>query len=206
VGGGRVAERKARGLLECGAKVVVISPELTDGLQTLLNEKRIAWQARGYCPDDIAGAMLAIAATDDSKVQDMVVADAERYNILVNVADVPEKCNFILPALVKRGDLSIAISTSGNSPALAKQLRRRFQVQVGEEYNILNNMMGVLRPEVMGRGRSQKENEQIFNRLLAEDMPGWIKEANWQRIKAHLDGILGTLPDNLNSCLQDMVV
>ena len=201
-----MAERKARGLLECGAKVVVISPELTDGLQTLLNEKRIVWQARGYCPDDIAGAMLAIAATDDSKVQDMVVADAERYNILVNVADVPEKCNFILPALVKRGDLSIAISTSGNSPALAKQLRRRFQVQVGEEYNILNNMMGVLRPEVMGRGRSQKENEQIFNRLLAEDMPGWIKEANWQRIKAHLDGILGTLPDNLNSCLQDMVV
>jgi precorrin-2 dehydrogenase/sirohydrochlorin ferrochelatase len=206
VGGGRVAERKVRGLLDCGAKIVVVSPELTTGLHKLYAEKMIAWQARGYCRDDIAGAMLAIAATDDPEVQDMVMADAERHNILLNVADVPDKCNFILPSLVKRGDLSIAISTSGNSPALAKKLRQVFEGQIGREYEVLNNIMGLLRPGIMARAQPQKDNELLFNQLLAEDMPSWIKDANWPRIQAHIKAVIGALPADLDGQLKELVL
>ncbi|NOX25616.1 MAG: bifunctional precorrin-2 dehydrogenase/sirohydrochlorin ferrochelatase [Deltaproteobacteria bacterium] len=205
VGGGRVAERKVKGLLECGAKVVVVSPELTACLRELYDERVISWQARVYHRDDITGAILAIAATDDPGVQDMVAADAERHNIMLNVVDVPAKCNFILPALVKRGDLAIAISTSGNSPALAKKLRHELAAQIGREYEILNNLMGILRPEVMARGLPQNDNEQLFGRLLTDDMLIWLRDNNWPQIKAHFESIIGVLPEALQNSLRDVI-
>ncbi len=205
VGGGHVAERKVKGLLECGAKVVVVSPELTTCLRELYDEGVISWQARVYHRDDIAEAMLAIAATNDPGAQDMVAADAKLHNIMLNVADVPTKCTFILPALVKRGDLTVAISTSGNSPALAKKLRHEFAAQIGREYGMLNDLMGILRPEVMAKGLSQNDNEQLFGRLLTDDMLVWLKDNNWPRIKAHFESIIGVLSETLQHSLRDVI-
>lgn len=205
IGGGRVAERKAGGLLECGAEVCVISPRLSAGLRLLYEQGIIRWRQRGYESDDVRGAFLVMAATDDHEVQDMVVADCGRHNIPLNVADVPDKCNFILPALVRRGSLSIAVSTSGKSPALAKELKERFRAEIGVEFELLNDMMGLLRAEIMGWGLGQKQREALFKEILAAGPAVWIKEHNWPPIQAHLEKVLGTLPDSLMDELRELV-
>jgi len=195
IGGGRVAERKVRGLLDSGATVVVISPHLTDRLLVLEREGRILWQPRGYQTDDVAGFFLVMAATDDPLVQDQVQQDAERHQILLNVADVPEKCNFILPALVKRGPLSVAISTSGKSPALAKRLRRELQRLIGPDYQLVAEIMGLVRPLVLQRGLSQAANEPIFQGLVDGDILGLVARRDWPELEAYLEaGLQQKLP------------
>lgn len=187
VGGGKVASRKVEGLLAAGARVTVISPELSDGLARLRDEGAIVWQPRGYQVGDGEGYFLLMAATDDPAVQDLVQADAERLQSLVNVADVPEKCNFILPAVVKRGALSIAISTSGKSPALAKKLRRELTAWLGQEYALLTEVMGLLRPYVLVRGLAQAANEAIFMDLLEGGALDAIRKADWPGLKECLE-------------------
>ncbi|MDD5758728.1 MAG: bifunctional precorrin-2 dehydrogenase/sirohydrochlorin ferrochelatase [Desulfobulbaceae bacterium] len=195
VGGGKVAERKVQGLLESGASVVVISPELTESLRRMQEAGEIAWQERGYLPGDVVGFFLVMAATDDRQVQDQVQADAERHQILLNVADVPEKCNFILPALVKRGPLSIAISTSGKSPALAKRLRREMQGSIGQDYECLTEVMGLIRPYVLRWNLPQAENERIFQSLVDGDILEHIRRLDWPGLQAYLErGLKQELP------------
>jgi len=206
IGGGRVAERKVSGLLESGALVVVISPELTDRLRDLHEEGRIDWQPRGYQADDVTGFFLVMAATDDPLVQDQAQRDAERHQILLNVADVPEKCDFILPALVKRGPLSVAISTSGKSPALAKRLRRELQRLIGPDYQLLTEIMGRLRPFVLQRGLSQAENEPIFQGLVDGDIIGPVSRRDWPELEAYLEaGLQQKLPIDLASSLKKLL-
>lgn len=198
VGGGRVAERKARGLLDSGAGVTVVSPELTEGLHALRAAGAITWAARGYQPGDAAGFFLVMAATDDPAVQDRIQADAARLNILLNVADVPEKCNFILPALVKRGPLTLAISTSGKSPALAKTLRKELEAWLGPEYELLTEVMGLIRPHVLEGNLPQAENEKIFQGLLDGGMAEIIGRGEWPALQAYLEaGLPQRLPPDL---------
>jgi precorrin-2 dehydrogenase/sirohydrochlorin ferrochelatase len=191
VGGGRVAERKTCGLLACGAEVRIISPELTEALKKLLHEEKLVWLQRTYRQGDLQGVFLAIAATDDDLVQDQVYREAEERGILVNVADVPRRCNFILPALVRQGDLTIAVSTGGKSPALAKQLRMELEKRFGPEYKILVDILGSLRQDILDQGRPQAENEVQFNRLLHKDMLRWIKNRDQVAIRHHLETVLG---------------
>lgn len=206
IGGGKVAERKVRGLLDSGAEVVVVSPELTAGLAQLRTEGLIAWEARGYEADDVAGFFLVMAATDEQAVQDQVQRDANRHNILLNVADVPEKCNFILPALVKRGSLSLAISTSGKSPALAKRLREELQVWLGEEYGLLAEAMGVIRPYVLGWGLAQGDNEKMFQRLVDGAILDFIRQRDWPGLQAYFErGLQRPLPTDLAQQLKKLL-
>lgn len=127
VGGGVVAQGKVAGLLECGASVAVVSPDLTPALAQLAREGRIAWEARPYRRGDLAGAFLAIAATDEPGVNQEVAREAEERGVLLNVVDVPSLCTFIAPAVVRRGPVTVAISTGGLSPALARRLRRAME-------------------------------------------------------------------------------
>lgn len=206
IGGGKVAERKVRGLLDSGAGVVVISPELSDGLARLQADGKIAWEPRGYRPDDVAGFFLVMAATDDRLVQDQVQTDAERHQILLNVADVPEKCNFILPALVKRGALSIAISTSGKSPALAKRLRRELQLLIGQDYEILTEAMGLIRPFVLQWGLPQADNEKLFQGLVDGDILDLVSQRDWPGLQAYLErGLARELPPELAQHLKKLL-
>lgn len=147
VGGGEVGLEKAEGILACGGDVVVIAPEAREELRELAQEGTIEWIERRYeGPADLEGRFMAIAATDDSEVNIKVYEHAEERAMLVNVADVPPLCNFILPAIVRTGPLAIAISTAGSSPALAKRMKREIAELYGEEYArlavILNDVRG----------------------------------------------------------------
>ncbi len=190
VGGGRVAERKAKGLLEHGGLVRVISPDITPDLNRLKEEGRLKWLNRDYQDGDLAEAFLVIAATDDTSVQARVFAEAEMRRIMVNVADVPKWCNFILPATARRGDLAISVSTGGKSPALAKRLRQELEDQFGEEYSLLTEILGNLRPVVLALKKSHTENQELFSQLLHDNFPAWIKDRDWQQITRHVKEVL----------------
>lgn len=186
IGGGRVALRKAKGLLSCAGSVTVISPEVVTDLQALADDGSLTLKKRGYKTGDLHSAFLVIAATDDEKVQEAVHAEATKSNILLNVADVPKWCNFILPATVRRGDLAVSISTHGRSPALAKRLRKELQLQFGAEYDLVLQLMGGLRPIVLAMGMVHEKNKVIFEQLLHPDMIMWLKTNQWDMITAHL--------------------
>ena len=123
IGGGEVAERKVAQLLASGADVTLVSPDATPELERLASESHVRWIRRAYAPGDLAGAWLAIAATDDSDLHRSIHAEAEREKTLLNVVDVTELCGFIAPSIVQRGLVTIAVSTGGASPALARKLR-----------------------------------------------------------------------------------
>ena len=134
IGGGNVAERKVVTLLDYEAKVVVIAPEVTPKLDRLATVGTIALDRRAYRRGDLAGAFVAMGATDNSQVNEAVFLEAQSRGMLVNIADDPAHCNFIVPATVRRGDLNIAITTGGKSPALARQLRQELEELFPIEY------------------------------------------------------------------------
>ncbi len=191
VGGGRVAERKVSGLLSCSAQVTVISPEVTDELLQQHSEGSIRWIKREFCPGDLEQAFLVIAATDDEETQKQVFDEAKSHNLLLNVADVPQRCNFILPAAVRQGDLIIAISTAGKSPALARKLRMELEKRFGVEYRVLVDILGAVRPVILAAGLEQSGNEQLFKQLLHDDMPDWIRTKDWSSLENHFEKVLG---------------
>jgi len=191
IGGGRVAARKVATLLACGGVVEVISPELTEELGEHQRHGRLSWLDRPYQLGDLAGAFLVIAATDDEEVQAAVFAEASAANQLINVADVPQRCNFILPALVSRGDLVIAVSTAGQSPALARRIRKQVAEAYGDEYGTVVEIMGRLRPVVLALGLGSRRNKEIFTALLNDDFVDWVKVGDWPAIENHLRSVLG---------------
>jgi precorrin-2 dehydrogenase/sirohydrochlorin ferrochelatase len=148
VGGGEVALRKAERLLDCGAKVLVISPKLTPELTALKDKGLITHVASEYSGDLIDKAALIIGATDDEKTNARISQDARAKGIPVNIVDDPQKCDFILPAIAQRGDLFMAIGTGGKSPALARHLREELEARYGKEYEIFLNILGELRKKM----------------------------------------------------------
>jgi siroheme synthase-like protein len=148
VGGGQVALRKVATLLECGACVTVISPELCPELEELAHDGKITAVLRAYRAGDLKGAFVAIAATDDSAINAKAAREARAKRALVNVVDDASQSDFIAPAVIRRGDITIAISTSGHSPALARKLRTVLEQQFGNEYADLARLIGEVRAEV----------------------------------------------------------
>ncbi len=145
IGGGKIAEGKVDGLLAAQARVTVISPELTARLHDLVETKQIAHLARVYEPGDLSGAFLVICATDQAEINHQVWQEATANRQLVNVVDDTPRCNFIAPSILRKGDLTIAISTSGKAPALAVRLKERFQQELGPEYERFLELAGELR-------------------------------------------------------------
>jgi len=192
VGGGRVAERKIRSLLMAGAVVKVISLHLTDLLGRLIQNGRIVHRSRPFRAVDLRGAYLAIAATDDRVINERVFHQAARQKIPVNVVDDPSHSSFIVPSLVERGDLLVAISTSGKSPALAKTLRQRLQKEIGPEYAFLLKLLGAVRQKILPLGLGQKHNQQIFRQLASGDLLSLIRKNNKRRLETRLKSILGS--------------
>lgn len=134
IGGGKVAERKIMSLLNCGAKMMVVSPKITKNIRRLADKSEISFICRKYRAGDLKDTFLAVVATDDSEINKEVAKEAKKRKVLVNVADGPELCDFIMPSVIRRGDLVIAISTSGRYPAFAKKLRIMLEDIVGKEY------------------------------------------------------------------------
>jgi len=166
VGGGHVAARKVEGLLAAGAQIKVISPILIPELQTLAASGAITFISRTYQNGDLEGAYLAIAATDETTVNHAVWAEALKQGCLVNVVDDPEHSTFIMPAVFQRGEMSVAISTGGSSPALARRLRERLEGIIGPEYGTLTGLLAELRPELITSFSPGKERLQAALRVV----------------------------------------
>jgi precorrin-2 dehydrogenase/sirohydrochlorin ferrochelatase len=145
IGGGKIAEGKVAGLLAARANVTVISPDLTAHLRELVEEKKITYIARTYQPGDLTGAFMVICATDQAEINYQVWQEASANRQLVNVVDDTPRCNFIAPSILRKGDLTIAISTSGKAPALAVRLKERLQRELGPEYERFLELAGELR-------------------------------------------------------------
>lgn len=175
IGGGLVAERKVELLLECGAKIMVISPELTDKLEKLRNLGKVFQVKRKYRFGDLEGVFLAVCATNDPDVNLRVYEEAIERNILVNVVDEPTLCNFIVPSTVRRGDLVIAISTSGSCPALAKKLRKELEKVFGSEYKEYVNLLRKLREKLMEEEPDTEKRNLILKKLVDSDLLELIK-------------------------------
>jgi precorrin-2 dehydrogenase/sirohydrochlorin ferrochelatase len=171
VGGGAVAVRKARTLAGYGADVVVIAPDVSEGLVSMQCEGLVTVEQRGYVRGDLAEAFLAICATDSEEVNRAVHAEAEERHCLVNVVDVPELCTFIVPSVVKRGGLQIAISTGGAAPTVAKRLRKRLSSELGEEWADYVTLMGEVRALVLENvPGGEAARKPIFERIADSDL------------------------------------
>jgi siroheme synthase-like protein len=164
VGGGRVGLEKARGLLDCGARVAVVAPEVEPALLDLPLE----WSESRYASWDLDGKWLAVAATPDRAVNRRVYEDAERYGIFCNVADDPELCSFILPAVHRIDPIAVAVSTGGASPALAQRLRSEVAAVVGPEHARLARELQALRPWAREHLPTYEDRRAYFERLVAE--------------------------------------
>jgi precorrin-2 dehydrogenase/sirohydrochlorin ferrochelatase len=170
VGGGEVGLEKVEGLLACGGAVTLIAPAAEQPLREYAQEGSIEWLARDYAgTEDLQGAFLVIAATDDTEVNIAVFADAEERAMLVNVVDVPPLCNFILPAIVRNGPLAIAISTAGASPALAKRMKREIAAQFGEPYAQLALLLNEARGWAKGTLPTYQDRKEFFEGIVGGD-------------------------------------
>jgi len=178
VGGGSVALRKVEALLEYGAEVIVVAPEVQPEIAALADGHRIVLCRRPYEASDLQGAAVVIAATDDPEVNAAVSRDAASAGVLVNVVDQPELCSFIVPATVRRGDLTLAIYTAGKSPALARRLRERLEKEFGPEYGALADLMGEMREEVKRRYSNRRDREAALRRMLDAGLLEDLRDGN----------------------------
>ena len=191
VGGGSVGTRKVITLLNCGADVTVVSPSASAHLQELANNGSVMIKNRTFRFSDLAGMFLVCSATDNQKLNRQIHAKAEDLGMLCNVADRPEVCNFILPSIVNRGDLIIAISTSGQSPALAKKLRQDLEKVFGNEYAEFLKLMGAVRKKLLSRDHRPEAHKHLFEQLINGGLVDMIKEHKLSDINALLLKILG---------------
>ncbi|WP_336784533.1 precorrin-2 dehydrogenase/sirohydrochlorin ferrochelatase family protein [Paenibacillus sp. MMO-177] len=171
IGGGRVAERKALGLMEAGADtVILISPQITSRLQELVSSGSLRWHCRAYEPEDATDARLLFAATDDSELNRRIADDGRRAGALVNTVDESAGRGFLNPSVIRRGDLLIAVSATGASPALSARLKLELERQYGQEYEYSVKQLRRLREYVKAAVSEPGERETLL-RLAAEEVP-----------------------------------
>ncbi|MDH5511098.1 MAG: bifunctional precorrin-2 dehydrogenase/sirohydrochlorin ferrochelatase [Nitrospinota bacterium] len=180
VGGGEVAARKIAGLRVAGAAVMVVAPKLCPAAMEQVEVGEAQWIKGTFTPQALDGATLVIASTDNSEVNREVASEAKARNIPVNVVDQPELCGFYVPSVVRRGDLVIAISTSGNSPAIAKRVRKNLEKEFGPEWEPYLEIMGQARRMALCLFDDQKTREEIFNTLAESDLFDLVKKGDMQ--------------------------
>lgn len=188
VGGGRVAAQKVRGLLDAEATVHVVATEVGPEVEQLAD--RITWDVRPYRDGEAAGYRLVVTATGDPEVDGTVFADAEAAGVWVNSADDPDRCSFTLPARVRRGPLLVAISTGGQSPALATWLRRRLEAEIGPEYEALLDLLAEERRVVKAAGQSSEDLD--WQGALDSGMLDLVREGRITEAKERLQACLSS--------------
>jgi siroheme synthase-like protein len=189
IGGGHVAERKVRTLLDAGARVRVVAEDPTRGIEARAERNEIELLQRRYRHGDLGGAVVAVAATDDEEVNRGVFAEATERGIPVNVVDQVELCTFIAPSIVRQGDLVLAISTGGNAPALAVRIRERLEREYGEEYGRFLELMGELRATVTVPG-DQDERAKAWYRVVDSDVMDIVRAGDTERARTRATELL----------------
>ena len=191
VGGGTIAEGKVAPLVDAGAVVTVVAPEITPGLAALARDGRFTHSARSYAAGDLEDAYLAIAATDDPEVNHAVHAEAEAKGVLVNVVDDPEYCGFILPSILRRGDLVVSVSTSGNAPALAVRVRERLERELGDEYARFLALAGSIRAPLAARHPDFQVRKRLWYRLVDSDILALLRAGDEESARERVAEIMG---------------
>ena len=178
VGGGEIAAGKIDGLLQAGAKVRIVSPALDSTLASFVRENKVEWSEKEFSPEDLKDAFLAIAATSVPSVNAAVYRAADESGLLCNAVDDIQNCHFFYGAVVQRGDLQIAVSTNGKSPALAQRLRKELEVQFGPEYESWLEWLGAAREVLRSSGASQDQNKEVLHNLASREMfERFVREA-----------------------------
>jgi len=195
VGGGQVACRKAEGLLVCGARVTVVSPRARKQIHTWHAAGLVTWRQKRFSPDDISGAVLVFAATDDGRENRRVVAACKKQNIFVNAAEDPEQGDFFIPAILRMRALCIAVSTGGKSPLLARRVCRELEGAVAAEYadflDILGNLRDRLKQEVPDRTRRKR----ILEQIVQSDILDLLKAGKQDHIQERIEQCILSLQD-----------
>jgi len=182
IGAGIIGERKIKSLLESDANVTVVSPEFTEGILALKDHPKLKLVAREFQENDLENMFLVIAATNNRAINSKIAVLCNEKNILVNVIDDPESSSFFVPSVVRRGDLSIAISTGGKSPALASKIGRELSNQFDENYEKYLDILGEVRDWVKKEIKDPLKRKEILNQLLEIDVH--------ELIKLHEDGTI----------------
>lgn len=190
VGGGAVAQRKIETLTEYGASVLVVAKDLTPSLTTYMKEGRLLHLGTEFQESDMEGAFLVFAATDDPQLNRRISRSARIKGVLVNVVDQPADCTFIVPSVLRRGDLVIAVSTSGKSPALAMRLREKLGGVFGAEYEPYVKLLGKLREDVFSRSLPPGKRREIFRDLVRSDLAELIRLGDWPHLASTVSAIL----------------
>jgi siroheme synthase-like protein len=189
VGGGQVAERKVEALLEAGAQVIVVSPTITVQLRRWVTEGRLGHVPRAFEDGDLEDALLVFAATDSREVNAAVERAARQERCLVNVADDPAAGDFHTTAAVRQGDLLLAVSTGGASPAVAALVRRKLLTMFGPEYAALLELLGALRPRV-SRDVPPAERPHIWRSLATDEVLAWLRAGASERARAYAEELI----------------
>ena len=189
IGGGREAQRKVQGLLAAGGDITVIAPKLTPDLQRLLAEGRIDLQQREYQEGDVEGYEMVMVATDDGAVNAQVAAEGKRRRVWVNAADDPKNCDFILPAVVRRGRITIASSTGGASPALARRLREELEAYMTDDMPALADLLAEVREEL--RSRKIVPDVEVWQQAIDEELRVLLAQRKYRQAKTRLLESLG---------------
>lgn len=191
VGAGDVACRKVEGLLRAGARVTVVAPEISPVLRAFAERGRIAIEARDYRTGDLRGFDLAIAATDEGDVQAAIAREAREEKVWLNVVDVPERCDFIAPALLERGPLQIAVGTSGAAPALAAALRDRVAAMLGEELEIVLEIHRRVRDRLKREEPSLERRGRILRALADAALDAPVRAGDRASVDRILEAVVG---------------
>jgi precorrin-2 dehydrogenase/sirohydrochlorin ferrochelatase len=192
IGGGGVAERKIAGLLEVGAKPTVVSPAITDTIARWSREHSVQLIARRYQTGDLSDYEIAFVATDDGAVNAQVFSDGRRIGVWVNAADDPAHCDFILPSVLRRADLTVAVSSGGTSPALSRTIREELELYFTEEYELLVKLAADARAELQARGLSLPF--ETWRRALSGEVRQLLMRGDVARARARLLRDLGVEP------------
>ena len=184
IGGGNIAHVKVAGLLKAGAEVTVVSPELNEEMAALSAEGRFRHHQRDYEPGDLEGYTLAFVATDDRSVNATVADEGKERKVWVNAVDDPPYCDFIMPGIAQKGDLIIAISTSGRSPAMARKMREEIEEFLTEDYAAMLELAAEVRAELREQGKLIDAD--IWNRALDADLQKLLAEGKQPEAKERL--------------------
>jgi len=188
VGGGVVAGRKISGLLDAGARVTVVSPVLASTVLDIARDGRLRWWPREYAEGDVAGFALVMVATDDDAVNARVSAEARRRSVWVNCADDPARCDFILPSVLRRGALTVAVSTGGASPTVAHMIREELELVLPSDYAVLTEVVADVRRALRDRGiapdaqRWRDALDDEMKRLVAAGRPAEARDRLRERL------------------------
>jgi siroheme synthase-like protein len=191
VGGGHVAEEKVTGLLraEMAGRLTLVAPDLSPSLRELVDDGKVAWVEREYCDGDMEGFDFVMVATDDGIVNAEIAAEGKRRRIWVNAADDPRNCDFILPAVVRQGDIVLAASTGGASPALARRLREELTDYLSEDFAGLADLLGEVRAEL--RRKNAMPDAETWQRAIDGQLRALLAQRRWGQAKARLIRALG---------------